>query len=311
MESTDIKYEYLRKEHCNGLSHLYKNVFGKKVDKNYFVIKYGLEFRTIHYSAVAIHNNVVIGFHGAIYATYYNDSQERRMNLLHTCDFILLPEYRGRGIFQEMYNHTIELAREKDVDYLYAFHSDQTYKVCKRLGWNDEMGFSRFHIKQLNFSTTRLFKLLGLSGFRKRKFKNLCKEHHSSKLDFSTSQIFQGYCRHYDEEFIGMKSFAEKEFININGCKIWLKYDHYLTVGFIGADDQLCIEPMLNFIKSLLKKCWIHEAVFHIHNGSPLISQFGQHLKKEPSFKISSLQLNKNVDSFSNVQLHFMDMDIF
>ena len=180
MESTDIKYEYLRKEHCNGLRQLYKNVFGKKVDENYFVIKYGLEFRNLQFSSVAILNGVVIGFHGAILYQFTRDNSPTQNNL-HTSDFMLISEFRGKGVFQKLYQMTLDMAKEQGVDHLYAFQSDQTYKICKRLGWKDEMGFSRFHIKNLMFSNTKLIRILGLSNWRNKRLSKFCKKYDKSE----------------------------------------------------------------------------------------------------------------------------------
>lgn len=308
--TSNIELSFLGMQDLPGLCNLYLEVFTKVVDEDYFIFKYGLNLENVEvYSVVAKVENEVIGFFGGIEQSFTSNNQEVKM--LSCGDYILKKELRGKSVFDQLYEKSLEKARLEQLDFVYAFQSVQTYKVAKKWGWKDEIGISRFHIKAFPFSTSKLGKVFGLSNWRIHKLeKELARYYTDINVNDLTGKS-DFYEHHYDNNFFEMKMFAKHYWIEIEGCVLWLKYDFVLTVGFAYFKDNSNLNKLIRQLKSIARKALIHEVVFHLQENSSeaqVLSKFGT---LKDSFKVNSLQLNESSFPFSKVKLNFMDMDIF
>ena len=312
MDNIDYQLENLSKCHVKELGVLFGQIFNKVVSDDYFIIKYGLNLPEIEQlSTVILSSNKVIGFIGVIGQSFNTNDKLKLMKIGFTGDFFLLEKYRKTGVFKKAYERSLKLINEHEYEHIYAFHSDQTYKVCQRWGWTDQIGFSRFHLKAIPFSTSRIVNKLGLKTWR---IKQLEKEliPYKSQTDLNSllnrNDIFQN---NYDATFFEMKTFCKHYMVEIEGCILFLKYDYLLSVGFVHFTDDSKIEKMLNTLKRIARISLIHDVVFHLQENSSEAIKLKKFLDEKPSFKISSLQLNEGAPVFSSVRLNFMDMDIF
>ena len=304
----DIKLCLLSKEHIEGLCHLYQIVFRKKVKPKYFELKYGLFKKDKQqFSTVALLENKVIGFMGAIEQRFRGNHHE--IMLIQGCDYILLDEYRGKGYFNRIYNHTMQKAKRRNAMGLYAFQSEQTHKVTKKLGWKSEIGFNRFHIKAYPFSTSGLLRKLNLNDWRNSRLDSGLNPY-LTNYNFNKHRLGEFYTQIYDTQFFREKSFASRYLINISSCILWLKYDFVLTVGFCYFERQADVKQMIKTLKRIALLAGIHEVVFQIQAKSEESKILEKYLQPQPSFKIDSLLFTEDFN-FDLIKLNFMDMDIF
>ena len=303
----NIRVELIEAKHLNGLCKLYKEIFNRNVKPQYFEIKYGLKLPDVTvFSQVLLVDDLIVGFMGAIFQSFESGNDEIRT--LSLGDFFLIEKYRGKGTFNVLYEALYEAAMAKNITTLYAFQSQQTYKVCKKWGWKDGNHFVRFHIKGISpFFSKILRKLAPL--VQQQRLKKALKDY---QISFNKAlHVRDSFQNGYHASFFKMKANNTLFWIEIENVILCLKFDVYVTVGYIYTQEHSNIEEMLKIIKRILKKSWIHDMVFHIQAQTQEAKQMEKVLKKEPSFLVSSYQLQEQTLDFNKVRLNFMDMDVF
>lgn len=304
----DIELTFLTHNDTTGLCDLYIDVFNRKVDADYFTIKYGLNLGVNQFSVVARINGSVVGFFGGIEQEFVFGT--KKMKLLSCGDYALKKELRGQKVFDLLYEKMKSKIKAEAFDYAYAFQSEQTYKVAKKWGWKDEAGMKRVQLDVFPFSTYRLFNKLGLSRYRKDKLEKELISYQVDKKGIIFSEENK-FIHQYDDIFFQMKRFAHHYWVEIEGCILALKYDYRITVGYIQITPSVNIPNMLRILKKIARRCFIHEVVFHIQEDSIEAKQLAKYMPLKKSFQVSSLKLNEHSPSFSEVKLNFMDMDVF
>lgn len=303
-----IELSFLNHNDVKELCGLYIDVFNRSVDPSYFVAKYGLDFNVNQFSVVARQNHDIVGFFGCIEQFFAKGYKQVKM--VSCGDYTLTKRLRGKNIFDQLYHKVKEKAESENLDYLYAFQSDQTYKVAKKWGWKDEVGMKRAQIDVYPISTFQLLNKIGLSSFRLTKLENELTPFLINKFDVEFKSD-DTYIHEYDEQFFNLKEFAKHYWVEIAGCVLALKYEYRITVGFIQFSSDANVLKMLAFLKKVARKCLIHEIVFHVQENSSEAQRLAQFMPLKKSFQVSSFKLNERAPSFSEVKLNFMDMDIF
>ncbi len=303
----NIRIEYLQEKHLDNLVQFYKLVFNSIVPPSYFRIKYGLEVENMPIYATVIYlDDKMVGFHGAIEQEF---KLEKTIKLVQTCDFILLEAYRGKGLFKELYSGTLAKAKALNVDLFYGIHSVQSYKSCQRLGWEDEIGFSRFHIQGISPFISKLVRKVLPNLQRKRLEKALKPYLIQGEIDFIKNANY--YEHSYTATFFEMKLFSQHYWVMIKNIVLCIKLESYASVGYIRIEKGSNIEEMLSVLKGILKRSLIYDLVFHIQENAFEAQKIEQFIKREPSFLVSAHKLNPEAPDFVKVKLNFMDMDIF
>jgi len=312
MDNIDYQFESLNEGHIKELTVLFSEIFNKVVAADYFIIKYGLNIPEIEQlSTVLLSKKRVIGFIGVIGQSFNTSDKLKLMKIGFTGDFFLLEKYRKTGVFKKAYERSLKLINEHEYEHIYALHSDQTYKVCQRWGWTDQIGFSRFHLKTIPFSTSRIINKAGLKTWRIKQLEKRLIPFSSQvnlNLLLKEKDLLQ---QNYDAAFFEMKAFCTHYLVEIEGCILFMKYDYLLTIGFVHFTEYSKIDKMLNTLKRIARKSLIHDVVFHLQGNLPEAIELNKYLKEKTSFKISSLKLQEDSPEFSSVRLNFMDMDVF
>lgn len=312
MENTDLKLEYLSADHTKGLCDLYKGVFQKEVSEEYFSIKYGLfDIDRAQFATVALENNRIVGFYGSFLTEYCDYNKKESLKLVHTCDYILRKEYRGKGVLDHLYLHSLKRMKLQNVDFVCAFQSVQTYKVSQKFSWVDGLFFKRFHLPLFPKKVTQVLHKLGTEKtLRKRLEKALNPFIVKQELD-TLNRHPEKYTQKYDSAFLRMKEFCPHYLVKIEGCTLWLKYDSHISVGFVHFPENGSAEKLMSALKKILGNVGIHELVFHVQDESREFNLLSESQEAHPSFKISYLRLSDSKVAFEDVRLNFMDMDIF
>lgn len=307
-DTYDIVLESLGEGHLPGLRRLYKLIFNKEVEEEYFRIKYGLDKeQQIQFATVALLNEEPVGFMGALDHEFI--STKDKIRLIGGCDYFLLNDYRGSGLFNTIYNETLRKAKEQKVNGIFAIQSGQTHKVSKKLGWQSQKPFNRFHIEILPFSTARIFRLLGLDKWRIDRLSELLFPY-STAIDFNIYRPNQMYSQNYNFRYFRQKAFCQRFMVDIASCLLYLKYDYVLSVGFCHFKENAKPMLMIETLKRIARNSGIHDVVFQVHCGTTEAQILGEYLTPLPSFKVDSLLFDEKVN-FNAVKLNFMDMDVF
>lgn len=307
MGNTDFKIEPLSIEHLEGLVHLYEAVFDKVEHGDYFRIKYGVGIVN-QYSLVLLKEKKVVGFVGIIPQVFSKGDDELKM--AYFGDFILLKEFRGQGIFDKLIEFSHEKLINDDYAYLYAFQSEQTFKVCQKANWIPEKQLVRFQLNVLPKPIGGIVSKLGLSNSVKGKLvKNLLSYEIDSAHGLERSGDYWSILP--NKEFLAMKGFGSRHFVEIEGCKMWLKFDYRISVGFVTIGSQSDLSKMFATLKSIARKSGVFEIVFHFIPDSVEAKAFAKCLDQKDSFKLSYLPLKAELPRFSDIHLDFMNGDMF
>ena len=189
------------------------------------------------------------------------------------------------------------------------FKVNRLIRFRKKLGWKDEVGFSRFHIKVFPFSTSRIVRWMGFDAWRQQSLENRLKPF-LSKLNIDDLKSGKKFEQEYDEVFFQKKSFCKHFLIEISGCILYLKYNHLLSIGFCHLARHSDLPEVVHTLRNICRLSLIHNVVFHVQSNSLEANQLAQYLTEFASYKVSSWSLDPRF-SMSEIKLNFMDMDIF
>ena len=306
MEDIKISFEFLQRKHLPELVNLYQSIFNKKVKHSYFEIKYGLHLPDQkQMSVVGIHEGKVIGFFGAIPHEFLLEG--RSYSMLFTCDYFLLESFRGKGVFDRIYRFVKEQAIEQNYDYFYTFDSAQTHKFGQKMGWSKAPSFVGMDWMVIPQTVKSVFeRTLGASWSKNRLRKLLA----PFETELTVDQLPETSMR-FDSNFLEMKQFTDHYFVELHGCKVWLKHDYRLTIGFIDMMDDGDLELMLSQLKRMARKSGIHQIVMHLRPNDPFLDQIKKHGDAFEGYNASYLPLKKNLPEFERFTTHFIQGDMF
>ena len=312
MESTDLKLEYLCMDHTAGLCDLYRIVFRKEVTEDYFKIKYGLfDSKRVQCATVASIDGEIIGFYGAFFTEFCDFNEKQTLNLVHTCDYILLEEFRGKGILDHLYRHSLAEMKRQNADFAYGFHSVQTYKFSQKFEWVDARHFKRFHLALFPKKGAQVLNKLGKENVLRKRLEKALIPFMLNRDFENMNRVPENYTQRYTKNFFKMKEFCPHYLIEIDGVILWLKYDYVISVGFVEFNEKRSAKEVLATLKKVLRRVGIFELVFHVQDETKEFKWLSQSVEAHSSFKISYLRLNDCEASFDDVKLNLMDMDIF
>lgn len=309
MENTKFSFEYLSLQHVPALCGLYKIIFNKTVSESFFINKYNLSDSQQQYSTIARNRGKIIGMFGAMPQKFSNKKGEK-LRIISACDFFLLKKYRKTGIFNQLYQQTLYKAEKNNFDYIFAIQSRQTYKVCKKWNWLDQFHFNRYHFPVYPFSTARILDQIGLNNWRAKKLEKLLGPYHSD-FDINRFKPQQKLMNDYNQIFWKSKIHASHFFIELNGCSLILKYDYLLTIGFLCVKKENDLSKTITELKSICRKCLIHEIVFQLQSNSIEAQKLTELSQAKNSFPVSYLPLKDTTVPFEQVKINFIDMDVF
>ncbi len=312
MDATNIDLEYLTMRHTDDLCVLYRKVFGKTVDQHYFELKYGLkDEERIQSSTVAYIDEQIIGFYGCISVEFCDKTRKTVVSAGSVCDFILLEEFRGTGIFDRLYRHTLERCEEEQMEYVFGFQSEQTWRLSARYGWKDTPGFSSFQLSFRHHTMSLVQqKLRGTDKMRQRVEQALGPFLIHSDLD-TFNRLNDRFTMRYDASFLQEKSFCPHYLIEVEGVTMWMKYERTLVAGFIRFSDHFNAETFVQTLKNVLTPTGISDLTIHVWTGSPEYEILCSFLEASPSLRVSYLRLSENAGPFEELALNFMDADFF
>lgn len=313
MDLTKLHLVYFANVHTPDLCDLYLKVFNKKVKPSYFTNKYGLNDEHHNQcSTVAMMGDDVIGFFGCIGQEFLDHRRRTVVSLGHVCDFILLEPYRGKGVFDLLYKHTLDRAIDDQYEIMFGLQSDQTYKFCKRMGWEDGRSFDRFHIVFRKEKAAKIrAKLAGSEKMLERVTKALLPYKLETEMD--QFNLFQdSFSRKYDSSFFVEKGLDDQRFfVRIENAVMWLKYDGRLVAGMIRFLDEFDPVKFQETLQKIFRPTGIHDLTFHVQHSTNEHKGLSEFLEAKNSFQVSFIRTYEDGCHVDELALNFMDSDMF
>lgn len=313
MENSELHFEEINSSHVAQLCTLHFSVFGQKKDPSYFIRMYDLEQNNeTRLAIVAILNQEIVGFIGARIVLFSNG--EKQIRLAESAESMIHESLRGKRVYYQLYQLAIEKIKTNNISIFYGRPNDDGYKFHKKLGWKELTTTVRFHIKSVPFRTAKISRLVGLESLKQKRLSKLLGDFRYTESLDSVFSIPEYYTVQLNDQFFRTKRVEPYYCIELYGCVFYLKYAHHVSVGamkIVRADFQL--DKALAKLKLIVRKCFIHEIVFHLEDVTSLeVKELKKHLFEQPSFKLLYFPMDKLGENLiKECKFSFMDSEIF
>jgi GNAT superfamily N-acetyltransferase len=289
------------------IKELFWKVFKKKVSLQYLENKYDTSYVGIKYiCSIAYYDDIPVAFYGAIPQKFTNN--ERELFVAHACDSYTLPNHQRKGLHNALAKFAYEIMKENDIKYVYAFHSENTYRSTKKLGWKEHERLQRFHIKVNTLPIGKVFNKFRQNHFYDVFFKQKFSQEAIIKLNTEHTEKYQ---IQFTKVFVDYKnSFKSHHCVEIEGCVFWLKIQAIIHVGKFYAPSS---EALQKAIKKLKRKAFflgITEFLFQVDADSTMAKQLQTITQPKESWLAGYLDFNPDID-LKDFIFTYSDLDTF
>ncbi|MBC8757589.1 GNAT family N-acetyltransferase [Kordia sp. YSTF-M3] len=289
------------------IKELFWKVFKKKVTLNYLQNKYNTSYVGVNYiCSIAYCDEIPVAFYGAVPQKFKNT--DREIYVAHACDSYTLPNHQRKGLHNALATFAYEIMKENDMKYVYAFHSENTHRSTKKLGWKEHERLQRFHIKVNTLPIGKVLNKLRRNHFYDVFFKQKVSLEAIEKLNAEHKEKYQ---IQFTNDFIDYKnSFKSHHCVELEGCVFWLKIQAIAHVGKFYAPSA---EALQKAIKKLKRKAFflgITEFLFQVDADSTMAKQLQTITQPKESWLVGYLDFDPEID-LKDFIFTYSDLDTF
>lgn len=299
-----ISFFQFTEEHYADLRYLMRIVFKKRVGINYLKNKYADYLNIGFISTIAYDGKQPVGFYGAIPQEFQHNG--RLIRVAHACDAYTIPEYQGKGIHFQLARLSYALMKVRDIEFVYAFHSENTYQSTKKLDWKVRGQMFRFHMYAGVFPRGKVYKKLNLQKYYQRKVKVELQPYMKEKFNYFSS---------HDHQIINAVFFDYKNgfyshyLIELENCFFYLKVDAIAHIGFFSFPNLENLGRALKKLKQIMGGLGVSEILFQCSENSKMYAGLSAFLQPYPSWKIGYLTFEQ-ID-VSTFEFTYANLDTF
>jgi hypothetical protein len=302
-------YEQLTDDRIKDVQFLFREVFKYKVSEAYLKAKYNTAYSgKKHLCFLAYENNKPIAFYGAL--PYRFQYQNERFLAAHACDSITLPTHQRKGLHFELATRSYEVMQQNGLQFVFAMHSDNTFRATKKLEWLSTENMLRFHVKTGAIPHAKVAQKIGLNNqFQKRVKKALSA--HLVTRSFENPLAKEGWmCTEYPTTFYDYKNFTPNHVIQIGATTFWVKAETVMMVGAFDSSSEVELEKSLIELKKCARKLGINELLFQVSRNTKQAQQLASLCEAKESWLIGYLNFSCEVP-FEKFKLNYGDLDTF
>jgi hypothetical protein len=309
--AAEYRFERLSDRHWPTLAKLFRSVFGFRAPVDYFRKKYDTRYSGANQvCALALCGGEAVAFHGCL--PFLFSFSEKKYLAAQTCDYLTLPEHRGKGLNKQLGNLSYELMRGAGVGFLFTFNSDVTFAVHRGLGWYDVESLHRYHfatgVPPISKIARRLRALdPAYRSWVRRAFRPFA----LSESWFPNPLAAEGWlCAEYTPEYFAYKTFTPNHLLDIQGVPVWVKVDGVLQVGAIGACPPDKIPAVVSELRRLGRTVGAGEVLFQTSPHTGLDAALQRMRAPLPSWRMGFFDLGSGVPA-ERVKLNFAELDTY
>ncbi len=293
------------------LKELYKQTVQKNVTLQYLVNKYntksfGAEY--IGYLALTP-DNCPAAFYGVIPS--YIQLGDQRMLVAQAVDAMTHPDHQNKGLFMLLAKKIHELARENNIQFIFGFPNQHSYKRLVKLNWQ----FRKEPMKRFTFkgSLFPFMRLLYKSSFVRKWFHYLIDSFIFTDKSLSDRTFSNKDCKCivHDHIFINYKTYNKTFFVKFDESYAWIKIDGFLKVGFVKLQEDRSIEWLIKKIKRLTILLGCSNFSFLTSQNTSLFERLKAISQGVDSFPIGFYNLGNAAIDFDKIEFEYCDIDIF
>lgn len=303
-DTMNFSYFQLRDEHFKDVQYLMRVVFGKRVSIPYLKNKYADYLGLGYFSTIAYDNKKPIGFYGAIPQEFLHNGQ--KIIVAHACDSYTLKEYQGKRVHYNLARLSYSLMKDKQVHFVYAFHSENTYHSTKKLDWKEREKLTRFHIDINTFPFAKVYKKLKLQRQFQNKVQRILSPY--KKTDFK-------YLSNYSHQLVTpiflkyKEGMSEHHIVEIENCVFYLKVDTIIRVGLFAFKEYENFLVAIEKLKEMGNRIGVNEILFQVSENSEMYHALKRVTSPQPSWILGYLKFREvDVNQF---EFAYMNLDTF
>ena len=295
------------------VKYLFKEVFNKKVTQNYLWAKYDTSYLGAkHLCYLAYHDDEPIAFYGAIPQRFRTRGQE--FLAVHTCDSFTMAAYQRQGLHRDLALKSYDLMKEHGVKFVYAFHSENTFHSCKKLGWDEGKRMRGYYLITGAFPMGQMMFKVGLQKSVIHKADRLFHRYQIEKHEFTNSQAGEeGMWHDYQRSFFMYKSYSPNYLLDFIGVKFWIKVaGAAIWVGDVSFGNREHFFQGHHALAKFGKKLGIPKILYQVRVGTPLDAAL-RTVEPDPGFeswRVGYLAFDESLD-MSQLNVNFGDLDTF
>lgn len=289
------------------IKELFWKVFKKKVTLHYLQNKYNTSYVGVNYiCSIAYCDEIPVAFYGAIPQKFKTNNRE--MYVAHACDSYTLPNHQRQGLHNALATFAYAIMKENNMKYVYAFHSENTYRSTKKLGWKEHERLQRFHVKVNTLPIGKMINKFRWNHIYDVFFKQKVSKEAMEKLNFDHKEKYQ---IPFTNDFIEYKnSFKSHQCVELEGCVFWFKFQAIIHVGKFYAPSA---EALQKAIKKLKRKAFflgITEFLFQVDANSIMAKQLQTITQPQESWLVGYLDFDPEID-LKDFIFTYSDLDTF
>lgn len=290
----------------NDLRLLFHSAFGKRPSSEYFLSKYFMHNSEINtYCTIAYYREKPVAFYGAVPQKFKNG--DNFFWAAHAGDSITIPDFQRKGIHKKLANLSYEKMIRDGLHFVYAFHSENTMRATKPLGWQNgyQMHFLEVPISTLPIQS--VLERLNMASILRNQVVSYEIEGHSYQNPVLNDRHFGV---EYDDHYLNRIDESNKMMIDVEGCQFFLKWDSILRVGYFKASSDEQLKNAMKKLKGICAKSGVRKILFQVSKGTQQYQQLSSIGVLKPSWMMGYKLFEPSLN-MSAMKNNYADLDTF
>ena len=303
----------LDKNNLMDLARLHAEVYDLPVNEDLFYKKYDTAYTGIRDIGFIAYNQdqVPVAYYGVIPCFLkYGDNL---MLSAQSADTMTHPQYRYKGMFEELSKMTFELCIQSGIKLVFGFPNQNSYHgAVNKLGWQLMHRMDCFIINVNSLPLEKVSLKAGFFGNIYKSYTNaLLKSYLTGLKGIESSALSEGFGGvHRSTGYLNNRTYNETKVISIDDVNIWIHTRQGLAIGDLEGVNETNFNKVITGLKRMAFLLGKRQLQFHISPGTNLHALFASAYPTSPSFHALYQDFGSSIPP-EKLRFTFADIDIF
>lgn len=308
----DYTIERLSKKNLSDLDKLHHAVYRKQHLPGYFSKKYDTAYTGAEYIGYIAYNSNQnpIAFYGVI--PCFIRYKDQLYLSAQSADTMTHPHYRFKGLFVQLANITLDLAREEGIGLIFGFpNQNSLHGFLVKLKWQLTEMMDCYNIPVGIISAERIAKKLSVTRKFYQKYQRyVLKKYVVDQKGVESSILKDNYAGiNRNAHYFNYRTYHDTQVIRIGHALLWIKIRNGLIIGDISCETE-DFDDMMEQLQKLAFRLGLQRIQFHTSHQTRLSALFAERYEAMPSFYILFKDLGSDIP-LDKIKFTFADVDIF
>ncbi|MBL0104473.1 MAG: GNAT family N-acetyltransferase [Bacteroidetes bacterium] len=221
--------------------------------------------------------------------------------------------HTGKGLFTTLAKMTYALAKEKGVKFIYGFPNYNSYPgFVKKLDWICPEKLVEFRTRQMTLPLVKIVKKVKVFSPLYSIYSKIILSLLTKQTGIFRASVLEGGIGSVDrtEQYGKYKQQSRSFFIELAGCKMWLKFDGFLMIGDIERKENFDYKKWWSKLQRLAFFLGADTILFQTMSSTFIHKKLSEFLPATEAFPTGYLILDPSVDP-SKFKYVLGDVDTF